>query len=587
MMPFRQCLGAARIAPSTRGRNSHKNSGLANDKADLPRPVAHIRPDYVRPATRRRLDTSASTTPAATEAFNDSTPADIGMDTVSSHVSRTRRDSPLPSEPTTTTSGDVASDRSSTVTEPSASRPTIIRPSAAYWRSTLVRFVAIATGIFAAVPADVRHATAVMLADLRCGNSTPFAPNAAAERITAPRLRGSVTPSSATSSGGSVESWANLSRSSGWAYSNGGICSARPWCSAPPVRRSSSGLLTSSTEMPRSAASRTASVTRSSASTPSCTYSAVVGTIARRHSTTGLRPATSSAVGLSRAERRCCCCAAFTARFCAGWPGRIDARGVGPLPSRLFARCPPEPVTCPFFVPGLRMAPLRRELPATCSAVLQSPLWTVGGVLDGDARGQQAVAHRVGGREVTAGACGLPLLQLLGHQRVQRLLRAVVHRGRRPRQRVKAQHAQLRTYGRRRLQGGGGVLLQGGEALAHGVVHHRERRRRAQVVVQRRRELGAHRRPERHRAHARTDALHERLQSLVRPHRLVQCRHRELDGRPVVRGDQVVPQLLRPVLLDHRRDRHDVAQRLRHLLAGHPDDAVVHPEPRERVAGRT
>src|SRR5262245_6459440 len=123
--------------------------------------------NYVRPATRRRLDTSANTTPAATEAFNDSTPADIGMDTVSSQVSRTRRDRPRPSEPTTTTSGDVASDRSSTVIVPSASRPTIIRPSAAYWRRTLVRFVATATGILAAVPADVRQATAVMLADRR------------------------------------------------------------------------------------------------------------------------------------------------------------------------------------------------------------------------------------------------------------------------------------------------------------------------------------------------------------------------------------------------------------------------------------
>ena len=42
--------------------------------------------------------------------------------------------------------------------------------------------------------------------------------------------------------------------------------------------------------MPRSAARRTASVTRSSASMPSATYSAVAGMPARRHSTTGLRP---------------------------------------------------------------------------------------------------------------------------------------------------------------------------------------------------------------------------------------------------------------------------------------------------------
>ena len=49
---------------------------------------------------------------------------------------------------------------------------------------------------------EVRQAAAVMPAARRSGTSTPCAPKAAAERTTAPRLRGSVTPSSATISGG-------------------------------------------------------------------------------------------------------------------------------------------------------------------------------------------------------------------------------------------------------------------------------------------------------------------------------------------------------------------------------------------------
>ncbi len=230
------------------------------------------------------------------------------MDTVSSHRSRTRRLRPRPSEPTTTTIGPLASSSSSTVMLLSASRPTTIRPVSAQSFRVRVRFVATATGRRAAVPALVRHATAVIPALRRCGTTTPWAPKAAADRITAPRLRGSVTPSRATSSASSPEFLAISSRSSGCAYSYGGICSARPWWVALCVNRSSSGRETSSTEMPRSAASWTASLTRSSASMPRATYNAVAGTSARRHSTTGLRPATSSEAGAAsrRSGLRCC-----------------------------------------------------------------------------------------------------------------------------------------------------------------------------------------------------------------------------------------------------------------------------------------
>ena len=159
------------------------------------------------------------------------------------------------------------------------------------WR---VRFTACATGTRAAAPAEVFQALAVIPAERRSGTSTPWAPNPAAERTTAPRLRGSVTESSATISGASWLAVAAWSRSSGWAYSYGGTRAARPWWTAPAVIRSSSARGTSSREMPRSAAVANASLRRPSRSAPSATYIAVTGSPARSASTTLLRPATHS-----------------------------------------------------------------------------------------------------------------------------------------------------------------------------------------------------------------------------------------------------------------------------------------------------
>ena len=65
-------------------------------------------------------------------------------------------------------------------------------------RSIWFRLVTLATGIRAAAPAEVFQAAAVIDADRRAGITTPCAPNAAAERTIAPRFRGSVTPSKAT-----------------------------------------------------------------------------------------------------------------------------------------------------------------------------------------------------------------------------------------------------------------------------------------------------------------------------------------------------------------------------------------------------
>ena len=95
--------------------------------------------------------------------------------------------------------------KSSREVSPSASSPSTNIP--AFWqsRSARTRLVTWAIGIRAAVPAEVRQAVAVTPAERRVGSTMPWAPKATAERMTAPRLRGSVTPSSATSSGVAVD----------------------------------------------------------------------------------------------------------------------------------------------------------------------------------------------------------------------------------------------------------------------------------------------------------------------------------------------------------------------------------------------
>src|SRR5690606_18240033 len=275
-----------------RGRDRH-----SDDPAGHPTPPA-LRGQDVRlichDSIDRRLATSASATAAATLAFRDSTSELIGIATRKSQVLPTSRDNPRPSEPTTPTSGATATSRSYSPVGASASRPTTTCPSCWHAFSARVRLVTRDTGNRAAAPALVRQAVAVMPAARRFGTNTPWAPNAAAERITAPRLRGSVTPSSATSSGGSGCSEAAASRSSNGRYEYGGTWSPIPWCSAPPESRSSSDRLTSRIASPRSLAVRTLSLTRSSMSIPYATYSAVAGIRARSASTTGLRPTSSS-----------------------------------------------------------------------------------------------------------------------------------------------------------------------------------------------------------------------------------------------------------------------------------------------------
>ncbi len=100
---------------------------------------------------------------------------------------------------------------------PSASSPATKKPAFLYPSIARVRLTACATGSRASAPAEAFHAPAVTPADRRVGTTTPVAPNAAADRTTAPRFRGSVTPSSATMSGRFAP--ARSEKSSGCAYS--------------------------------------------------------------------------------------------------------------------------------------------------------------------------------------------------------------------------------------------------------------------------------------------------------------------------------------------------------------------------------
>ena len=147
-------------------------------------------PETSAAGQRRCRAISASTTPAATDAFSDSVGPAIGIDTIASQFSRTRRDSPLPSEPTTTTIGPRRVElvefgvAAGVETDHLQARvgPALAACGSGWWPAP--------TRSRAAAPALVRHATAVTDADRRCGISTPWPPNAATDRTIAPRLRG-------------------------------------------------------------------------------------------------------------------------------------------------------------------------------------------------------------------------------------------------------------------------------------------------------------------------------------------------------------------------------------------------------------
>ena len=130
-------------------------------------------PTQRREAPPRSRVTSYRAIDAATEALRDSTALVMGMDSSASQWSRVRRASPSPSEPTTTSRGPSEPGRAETDTSPSPARPTTVKPILDACRRARFRFVAMATGMRAAAPAELFHAAAVMEADLRAGITTP------------------------------------------------------------------------------------------------------------------------------------------------------------------------------------------------------------------------------------------------------------------------------------------------------------------------------------------------------------------------------------------------------------------------------
>src|ERR1700756_5233955 len=127
-------------------------------------------------------------------ALSDSLPDTIGIDTSRSQALATTRDSPRPSEPTTSTIGPSAIDMSRRSVVPSASSPATKKPAFLYPSIARVRLTAWATGSLASAPAEAFHAPAVTPADRRDGTTTPGAPKGGAGPPTAPGVPGGGPP---------------------------------------------------------------------------------------------------------------------------------------------------------------------------------------------------------------------------------------------------------------------------------------------------------------------------------------------------------------------------------------------------------
>ena len=254
----------------------------------------------------------------------------------------------------------------------SPASPTTVQPAFLYASSARVRLVARATGTRAAAPADTFHAVAVTPAARRDGTTTPCAPKAAADRSTAPRLRGSVTPSSATSSAGAPASSAACQQVVGVRVVVGRHLQDEPLVRRPAGRsgRARSGWPPSAGCRASPPASATPAPGRRS-SIRSATYSAVAGTDARSASTTGLRPATHSgppsrygpaAGARPRRPRR-------AARSLGRRPGRDGApggsvarwpSGSGPCPRARGGAGRPTRPSGPSSTPGCASRPVAR-----------------------------------------------------------------------------------------------------------------------------------------------------------------------------------------------------------------------------------
>ncbi len=209
----------------------------------------------------------------------------------------------FPSEPMTSTIGSAAafsSLRDDGTRRRPARRPS--GPALSYAVKVRARLVARATRILASAPALAFQADALTPAARRSGMTTPSAPKAAADRTTEPRLRGSVTPSRATIS--AARPLAARDQIVGVGvfvrrHREADALMGRPAARAARARPAS----TSATGIPCASASRRASAMRASPG-PATISSRLAGTAARKASTTGLRPTTTSSLCPSLAAAR-------------------------------------------------------------------------------------------------------------------------------------------------------------------------------------------------------------------------------------------------------------------------------------------
>ncbi len=117
--PTTTTMSARPASPST-SRTARLWRACSNPSAK------NARPSKLQRA--RNFEISYSVTLAAMPALRDSVEALIGIDTTASQFSVTRRESPLPSLPTTTSTGSLASARFGSATSPPPSRPSTNTP---------------------------------------------------------------------------------------------------------------------------------------------------------------------------------------------------------------------------------------------------------------------------------------------------------------------------------------------------------------------------------------------------------------------------------------------------------------------------
>src|SRR6218665_3666 len=152
--------------------------------------------------------------PLATETFRLSTAPCIGMRASSSHVLRVRSRMPLPSAPSTSATGPL---RSSWYKVPGASSQVPMHQMLRSLSSSSVRarLVTMKYGMVSAAPLATLATVALMPTAWSLGAITACAPAPSATRRQAPRVCGSVTPSSTSSKGGPLPA--------AWGFSGGWV----------------------------------------------------------------------------------------------------------------------------------------------------------------------------------------------------------------------------------------------------------------------------------------------------------------------------------------------------------------------------